>query len=85
MSCNSEFLRNECHNRECRLTETVKFMEALRGREKESDLCNNYRSNIMEAYGQLNSLIKAEYSPEDIVSIGLPDLFEVQSHLDGLH
>lgn len=42
------------------------------------------KSNIVEAYGQINSLINAEYSPDDIVIIGLPKLSEVQVYLDDL-
>lgn len=42
------------------------------------------KSNIVEAYGQINSLIKAEYSSEDIEIIGLPKQAEVQDYLDNL-
>lgn len=42
------------------------------------------KSNIIEAYGQIYSLINDEYTDEDIVVIGLPKSTEVQAYLDGL-
>eukprot|EP00250_Pteridium_aquilinum_P014593 c22082_g2_i1 orf=45-2297(-) len=42
------------------------------------------KSNIIEAYGQINSLINDEYLAEDIAVIGLPKFTDVQAYLDGL-
>lgn len=42
------------------------------------------KSNIVEAYGQINSLVKDEYSLEDIEIICLPKQSEVQAYLDSL-
>lgn len=42
------------------------------------------KSNIIEAYGQIYSLINDEYTIEDIAVIGLPQSAEVQAYLDGL-
>ncbi|KAH7331555.1 hypothetical protein KP509_20G040200 [Ceratopteris richardii] len=42
------------------------------------------KSNIIEAYGQINALINDEYVAEDIAVIGLPQISEIQACLDGL-
>ncbi|KAI5071033.1 hypothetical protein GOP47_0013284 [Adiantum capillus-veneris] len=42
------------------------------------------KSNIIEAYEQINALINDEYAVEDIAVIGLPQIAGVQAYLDGL-
>ncbi|XP_043696777.1 conserved oligomeric Golgi complex subunit 3 isoform X5 [Telopea speciosissima] len=41
------------------------------------------KTNIVEAHLQLQSLLKSEYSPEDIQSIGMATMQDLQTRLDG--
>eukprot|EP00249_Psilotum_nudum_P016375 c25792_g1_i1 orf=138-2456(+) len=50
----------------------------------QSILFKPIKSNIIEAYGQITSLINAEYSPEDVSMVRLSKCEDLQAYLDHL-
>lgn len=62
----------------------IKMKLYLQNSSTRSILFKPIKSNIIEAYGQIYSLINDEYTVEDIAVIRLPKLTEVQAYLDGL-
>jgi len=56
----------------------------LRNPSTRSILFKPIKSNIVEAHAQVLSLLKSEYSAEDISKIGLRTLSDLQARLDSL-